>query len=70
MDGKTIQTYHKKLLPTYDVFYDKRYFQPGELTTRFPLPGGEVGGITICEDMRTTGYDLSLIHISEPTRPY
>jgi NAD+ synthase (glutamine-hydrolysing) len=57
MDGKTIQTYHKKLLPTYDVFYDKRYFQPGELTTRFPLPGGEVGGITICEDMRTTWYD-------------
>ncbi|MBP7848470.1 hypothetical protein KA013_04670, partial [Patescibacteria group bacterium] len=67
LDGKTMQTYHKRLLPTYDVFYDKRYFQPGDHPTRFPLPNGEVGAVTICEDMRTDGYEVDPVQESMST---
>ncbi len=57
LDGTTMQTYAKQLLPTYDVFYDKRYFQPGTQLTHFPLPGDKTASVSICEDMWTAGYD-------------
>lgn len=41
---------HKRLLPTYDVFDEARYFQPGELSA--PLPWHELSlGVSICEDI-------------------
>jgi NAD+ synthetase len=41
---------HKQLLPTYDVFDESRYFEPG--TTSQPLQFmGKTLGITICEDV-------------------
>ena len=54
--GKVIQQRYKTLLPTYDVFAERRYFQPGdeadikpvELTT---LDGKKIPvGIIICEE--------------------
>ncbi len=57
LDGTTMQTYAKQLLPTYDVFYDKRYFQPGTQLTHFPLPDNKTASVSICEDMWTEGYD-------------
>ncbi len=40
----------KRLLPNYDVFYEKRYFCPGEATAIWTLQGKRVA-ITICEDI-------------------
>jgi NAD+ synthase (glutamine-hydrolysing) len=49
-DGKILARRHKSLLPTYDVFDEARYFEPG--------PVGEITafsdrrlGISICEDL-------------------
>ena len=44
----------KQLLPSYDVFDERRYFRPGEGTAVLDLPGGERPwrlGLTICEDL-------------------
>ena len=42
--------------------------------TKVGLPGSDLGikdrDITIAEVLKAQGYTLSLIHISEPTRPY
>lgn len=40
----------KRLLPTYDVFDEDRYFQPGNSARIFELCGRRVG-VTICEDI-------------------
>ncbi len=47
--GKILFEQRKMLLPTYDVFDESRYFQPGHTQHVFPL-GQEQLGITICED--------------------
>src|SRR5262249_939200 len=39
----------KRLLPTYDVFDEQRYFDPGESQQLFP-EGGKRFAVTICED--------------------
>ena len=44
----------KQLLPSYDVFDERRYFRPGEGTAVLDWPGGERPwrlGLTICEDL-------------------
>ncbi len=48
--GKIIFTSHKKLLPTYDVFDEQRYFEPGT-SGQFVHFNGKNIGITICEDI-------------------
>jgi NAD+ synthetase len=40
----------KQLLPTYDVFDETRYFEPGTTSTVFPFKGLQCG-LTICEDI-------------------
>jgi len=40
----------KRLLPNYDVFYEKRYFTAGESTPIWTLKGKRVA-VTICEDI-------------------
>ncbi len=48
--GAVVSRYHKWLLPTYDVFDEGRYFDPGQ--TAEPVAfGGMRLGVTICEDM-------------------
>ena len=43
---------HKCLLPTYDVFDEARYFEPGDAANLRPLTiGGLRVGVTICEDV-------------------
>ncbi len=46
---------HKRLLPTYDVFDEARYFEPGEKSVLFELHGKKIG-FTICEDLWTPEY--------------
>jgi NAD+ synthase (glutamine-hydrolysing) len=49
-NGTVQQIFHKRLLPTYDVFDEDRYFEPGEKSNYFNI--GELKiGVTICEDL-------------------
>ncbi|MEG4579141.1 NAD+ synthase [Microcoleus sp. MON1_C5] len=49
-NGAVKQVFHKRLLPTYDVFDEDRYFERGENSNYFSL--GELKiGVTICEDL-------------------
>lgn len=48
-NGKVAFRQAKMLLPTYDVFDEARYFQPGESQTVYNLRGHKVA-IAICED--------------------
>jgi NAD+ synthase (glutamine-hydrolysing) len=48
-----IKTFARKcLLPSYDVFDEERYFEPGEAPTVYKWKGKKVG-LTICEDIWT-----------------
>ena len=49
-NGQIQQIFHKRLLPTYDVFDEHRYFQPGYESNYFSLDGVKIG-VTICEDL-------------------
>ena len=64
IDGNDIVGYHDKaLLPTYDVFDEKRYFEPSKNTTTFKvnLNGKAINlGVQICEDLWDEGYDLNI----------
>ncbi|MFB3892698.1 MAG: NAD+ synthase [Phycisphaerae bacterium] len=49
-DGKVRQVHIKNLLPTYDVFDEQRYFEPGGRCSCIDLCGCRIG-LTICEDL-------------------
>nr|MBA3924543.1 NAD+ synthase [Nostocaceae cyanobacterium] len=48
--GQVQQVFHKRLLPTYDVFDERRYFEPGLQPNHFTLSSLKIG-VTICEDL-------------------
>jgi NAD+ synthetase len=48
--GKIIYNYRKRLLPTYDVFDEARYFEPGKKTGLFHFKNKRIG-LVICEDL-------------------
>ena len=54
-NGSLIHRFHKTLLPTYDVFDERRYFEPGDSCTPITWNGHRIG-ITICEDIWTEDY--------------
>jgi NAD+ synthetase len=49
-NGQLQQIFHKRLLPTYDVFDEYRYFEPGLQANAFTLDNLHIG-VTICEDL-------------------
>jgi len=49
-DGKILYTTHKRLLPTYDVFDEARYFEPGSECSPYPYKNHLIG-LTVCEDI-------------------
>ena len=53
--GCAIRWVHKTLLPTYDVFNESRYFEPGQKSAPVEIRG-TIFGITICEDIWTPDY--------------
>ncbi len=53
--GQPIRKSFKTLLPTYDVFDEDRYFEPGSGGEVFTIAGRQVG-VTICEDIWTQDY--------------
>jgi NAD+ synthetase len=48
--GKLVAQYSKRLLPTYDVFDEDRFFEPGRESCIVDFKGKKLG-ITICEDI-------------------
>ncbi|MFB6298537.1 MAG: NAD+ synthase [Salinirussus sp.] len=48
-DGEVAATYAKRLLPTYDVFDEHRYFEPGTEPVTVTIDGIGIG-LSICED--------------------
>ncbi len=48
--GKIVRRIQKQLLPSYDVFDEKRWFEPGT-SSQVIVCGGLRLGITICEDI-------------------
>ncbi len=55
-NGQIKQVFPKRLLPTYDVFDEYRYFEPGNQVNvfqlKYPLDDRELKiGVTICEDL-------------------
>lgn len=52
--GEIVAEYHKQCLPNYQVFDEKRYFQPGERPCVVEIAGLQVG-LTICEDIWEPG---------------
>lgn len=54
-DGVCVGRYQKRLLPTYDVFDEDRYFEPGDEAVVIEVPVGDGGmmrvGLAICEDL-------------------
>ena len=49
-DGLVLGKAHKRLLPTYDVFDENRYFQPSRTCQSIAYKGTRIG-LTICEDV-------------------
>ena len=59
--GELLQIVHKRLLPSYRYFDDKRYFTPGREVQPISIQTtqGEVSlGVLICEDLWEEGYDF------------
>ena len=48
--GRAVGVYRKRLLPTYDVFDEGRYFEPGDRALAVRSGGTRVA-LTICEDI-------------------
>jgi NAD+ synthetase len=53
-DGLVVNKGGKRLLPTYDVFDETRYFEPADESLLFQLEGTRFG-VTICEDIWNFG---------------
>ncbi len=53
--GQIIGSYHKRLLPTYDVFDEIRYFRPGDHAVVVEIAGKRIG-LTVCEDIWTEDF--------------
>ena len=47
----------KRLLPTYDVYFETRWFLPGPPSSPVTIAGRRVG-VLICEDLWDEGYDI------------
>ncbi len=48
--GRIVARHHKTLLPTYDVFDEDRYFEPGTTVAPMTLKGVRLG-VTVCEEI-------------------
>ncbi len=53
-DGEVVATYHKHLLPNYEVFDEERYFDRGLAACVFELNGVKLG-VNICADLWESG---------------
>ena len=60
-DGEVVLRYAKQLLPTYNVFDERRHFEPGPDVARVLRIGSAQVGLMICEDgWNDTGADYAV----------
>ena len=62
-DGEVLGYHDKLLLPTYDVFDENRYFEPGTGVSpiKVEIKGRALNlGVQICEDLWDDDYDLKI----------
>jgi len=67
-DGKMLDYYDKRLLPTYDIFDEDRYFTPGDRAVVIDVRGTKLG-LTICEDLwkgEDAGFSSKYANASDP----
>ena len=66
-DSAVRALYAKRLLPTYDVFDERRYFAPGDAPCAVEV-GGQRVGLLICEDLwgRDPVYGRTRYHVDPP----
>ncbi len=63
-DGRVLARTYKRLLPTYDVFDEMRYFEPGDEPAVVEWGGSKLG-LSVCEDIWTqdsAGLSARLYH--------
>jgi NAD+ synthetase len=65
--GEPVRKVFKSLLPTYDVFDEDRYFEPGTDADPVPL-GGRDCGLTICEDVWVYPFLPRRLYPRDPVR--
>lgn len=65
--GSIVARVWKTLLPTYDVFDERRYFEPGESCEPILWNGLRLG-VTICEDIWTEEYLQRPLYDRDPVR--
>ncbi len=70
IDGELVGFKDKILLPTYDVFDERRYFEPGKEQTVFEYLGRRIG-VIICEDAWQHGGGIGFSdYIRDPVAEY
>ncbi len=67
-NGKVLLTYHKRLLPTYDVFLEDIFFEPGKKAGVVKSRLGKIG-VMICEDLWDDSYDLKPLADLKKAKP-
>lgn len=65
--GEIVTKRWKTLLPTYDVYDERRYFEPGEKCEPILWNGLRLG-VTICEDIWIEGYQERPLYDRNPVR--
>lgn len=69
-DGKIVGFHDKALLPTYDVFDERRYFEPGTEFKAWVWKGKKIG-VLICEDIwQHAGYVGDTRYACDPVLEY
>ncbi|MGE9268158.1 MAG: NAD+ synthase [Verrucomicrobiales bacterium] len=64
-EGEVKQRVYKSLLPTYDVFDERRYFHPAEKCEPVEWNGRKLG-VTICEDIWTEEFLERPLYLRDP----
>jgi NAD+ synthase (glutamine-hydrolysing) len=67
IDGRLVGYKNKTLLPTYDVFDERRYFQPDAEAKVWEYKGLKIG-VAICEDV-WPNYDIDPVHLLKEKKP-
>jgi len=68
-EKKLLATYHKRLLPSYDVFEEDRFFESGKEKCVFEWKGKRLG-IAICEDIWNEKGLIPHTYFQQPIRDY
>ncbi len=67
-NGKLLLTYHKRLLPTYDVFLENIFFESGTKAGVVKSRLGKIG-VMICEDLWDDAYKLKPLAEIKKAKP-